>query len=162
SVVRHADDYMHALTACRGRKERPAACEPPPPKEIVPVPALSQWMLAGRSQSATQAADGGIHVVGNNERFSYQLVSPRIPVQPGTVLRLSADLDSIRGTAALGLLDEKGAWLVGPAAERSSFEFATGENQAVTMVVSAMDQDPPSLPVEFTLSRPELSVVRRT
>jgi hypothetical protein len=130
-----------------------------PWKHPVPVPPLSQWQLAGRSQSATPDGRGGMHVVGNNDRFSYQLVSPPIPVQPDATLRVSADLEVARGTAALGLLDEKGAWLVGPSVSRSTFEFATGENRAVTMVISAMDQVPPPLPLEFDLSQPELSIV---
>src|SRR5262249_33180905 len=129
-------------------------------RQIIRIPPLSRWLLAAGSRSASPAGRGSVHVIGNNERFSYQFLSPPIPVQPGVVLRLAADLEGIHGTAAIGLLDEKGAWLVTPSVTRSTFEFATGTNRAVTVVVSAMDQTPPPLPVEFTLSQPELSVVR--
>ena len=78
------------------------------------------------------------------------------------MLRLNFDLEPLSGRVALGVLDERGYWLVTPELSRSSFEFQTGQNRAITLVVSGMEASQRSDPLEFTLSNLALKKKRQT
>jgi hypothetical protein len=131
-----------------------------PSREPIPLPSPDSWQLVGNGRSATLLPDGRLHVVGHDVPFSYQLASPPVAIPPDGILHLSAELDVVSGSAAIGLLDGEGRWLVPPVPARPDVEVAAGTTGSVAVVVVGIDVDQLAKPVEFVLGRVSLAIAR--
>jgi hypothetical protein len=112
----------------------------------IAAPDLSTW-ARGRNVGVTRVEDGW--VVTGNEEGGYQVTSPVIPVPPHRRLVVHAQGTVYRGKVCLGVLDKNLLWLLAPTPGVSELSADTGNNGAVTLVISTCAPEGNFVPAKF-------------
>lgn len=120
-----------------------------------PVPAIADWQIPEDVRRG-EGAPGPSRILGNATKYGYQIVSPEIPVTPRARVRLQPELEVHQGTVSLGVLDEKGRWLVpassaAPGSGAVALDFATGHNESVRLVVANLNEAEARVASEFSI-----------
>lgn len=140
--------------------------QPPQVERLAPLPLKPHERVVAREtlpQAAAWSCSQGVErradsawFEGDTTPYGYQIVSPEIPVVPGERVRLESVIEVDSGRVALGVLDAKGAWLVPAATPARSgqtleFDFASGHNDHVRLVVANLQEPGSTTPSVFRL-----------
>jgi hypothetical protein len=104
------------------------------PALSIAAPDLLTTWTRGRNVEVMQAAGG--YVVTGNEEGGYLVTSPVIPVPPHSRLVVHAQGRVYRGHVCLGVLDKGRQWLLPPEPGVPERSVDTGNNDAVSLVIS--------------------------
>jgi hypothetical protein len=101
----------------------------------LPLPALSAWRSADASVRLT-LDESRLLVAGGGKRWSYQILSPDIPVEPETAYRVTLPTKVRSGHIGVGVLDQSGnTWISSPL-DGAPFTFLSGSNTRIRLVVA--------------------------
>ncbi|MCE5249485.1 hypothetical protein LLG96_04610, partial [bacterium] len=126
----------------------------------LPIPPFPQWIPTSQNSNSQllSVSDSELESIGDSTAWGYQLMSPPIPVPPKSQLTFSASLMTIQGGVGIGILDEKGFWLAPPQKNIMTIDFASGDNNVVTIVVANSQDREPYVASHFKIMEPHLFV----
>ena len=108
----------------------------------VVLPPLLEWRKLS-AEALTLQPGGSLLVIGDESPFHHQVRTPAISVRPDTTMRFSVDITELNGHVSVGILKENGKdWLRAPVrSEDLDFEFNTGANRQIYVVVANLQRD---------------------
>jgi hypothetical protein len=117
------------MTVAEIQKQQQASALP------LPLPLLSAWRAADPTVRLT-LDDSRLLVQGGGKRWSYQIVSPDISVEPETAYQVTIPTRVTTGTIGVGVLDQSGnTWISSPV-DAAPFTFLSGANTKIRLVVA--------------------------
>ncbi len=118
-----------------------------------PLPVFTAWLPDAANGVTAVAAGSGIEVTGNDSKWGYQLVSPRLDVTPGADVSVHLPMTTHAGRVCTGILDQRQQeWIVRPLDQSDRHRFNAGANTSVFVVVSNCNADAgPAAASRFTV-----------
>lgn len=101
-----------------------------------PLPAPATW-APGMAEWLTPLEGGAIEVAGDSTQFGYQVMSPVVPVKPGTHYLLRLRFETVEGRVCAGVLSgNQQRWLVAPNGTSAEYAFDSGDLDGVRVVIA--------------------------
>lgn len=130
-------------------------CERLPGEDTLQGKQLSGTQLWDQSRSSAQLqADGEFR--GDHSRYGYQLVSVPIEVKADRTVKISLQLDRIRGQVDFGVVDQQEHWIAPPVKGRHEITF-NNLQQAPIRIIIANNENQVTDSVQFKVHGVEVS-----
>lgn len=100
------------------------------------LPAPTEW-APGVQEWLKPIEGGAVELAGDNTQFGYQVMSPVVPVTPGTHYLLRLRFETIEGRVCAGVLSaNQQRWLAAPDGTTAEYAFDTGDLDGIRVVIA--------------------------
>ena len=90
---------------------------------------MAEWL--------TPLEAGAIDVSGDSTQFGYQVMSPVVPVTPGTRYLLRLRFETVEGRVCAGVLSgNQQRWLAAPNGTSAEYAFDSGDLDGIRVVIA--------------------------